>query len=99
MSKSSRTLSSAKSGVEPDDLGVILVCAFRYALGRKSYMPSLIADVIRRYWDLVPARERLLIQAELSRALNEHDDENLRRDIGWEIDVETWRRLAKDVDV
>lgn len=62
-------------------------------------MPSLIADVIRRYWDLVPARERLLIQAELSRALNEHDDENLRRDIGWEIDVETWRRLAKDVDV
>ena len=29
---------------------VIVTCAVRYALGRRSYMPGLIADEVRRCW-------------------------------------------------
>lgn len=31
------------------DFGTICLCAMRYALGRQTYMPSLVQDFIRRH--------------------------------------------------
>lgn len=31
------------------DFGIICLCAMRYALGRQTYMPSLVQDFIRRH--------------------------------------------------
>ena len=30
-----------------EDFGVVLNCAIRYCLGRQTYMPSLVTDIIR----------------------------------------------------
>lgn len=32
-----------------DDFGTICVCAVRYALGRQTYMPTLVQDFVLRY--------------------------------------------------
>lgn len=35
-----------KEVVVNDDFGIILICAVRYALGRQSYMPSLVQGYV-----------------------------------------------------
>lgn len=95
MAKSSAPTPGPATGVASEDLGVIVVCAFRYALGRKSYLPSMMADLIIRYWKSIPERDRLRIEVELTRALAENDD--ALRDLGWDCDVEAWQRLAVDI--
>lgn len=37
---------TARTEVDP----VVLTCAVRYALGRRSYLPGLICDEVRRCW-------------------------------------------------
>ena len=36
-----------KINVDDQDLGTICVCALRYAMGRETYMPSLVRDFVR----------------------------------------------------
>ena len=33
--------------VDEQDFGTVCVCALRYAMGRKTYMPSLVRDFVR----------------------------------------------------
>lgn len=35
--------------VDEKDLRVLLLCTFRYSLGRMSYMPGLAQDLIKKY--------------------------------------------------
>lgn len=36
-------------GDDVSDLGALMICAVRYAIGRETYMPSLVQGFIRRY--------------------------------------------------
>ena len=36
--------------IENDDDRLILIAAFRYALGRMTYMPSVVAGVLAQCW-------------------------------------------------
>jgi len=64
----------------------ILVFAFRYALGRKSAAPGIVADyLIKRWADLAP-HSRLQIREEIRTAIS-------RGDAGHPCDVETWREV------
>ena len=38
------------AGTRIDVDSVVLSCAVRYALGRLSYLPAMIADEVRRVW-------------------------------------------------
>lgn len=33
--------------VDEQDFGTVCVCALRYAMGRQTYMPSLVRDIVR----------------------------------------------------
>jgi len=39
-----------------DEFGTICICAERYAIGRQSYMPSLVASFIKRNIDDIDTR-------------------------------------------
>ena len=32
-----------------DDLGALMMCSVRYAIGRETYMPGIVQDFIRKY--------------------------------------------------
>ena len=32
---------------EQDDFGTLCICALRYCMGRQTYMPSLVRDIVR----------------------------------------------------
>lgn len=44
-----------KLTVDSQDFGTICVCALRYAMGRETYMPSLVRDFVR---PLLPKLDR-----------------------------------------
>ena len=37
--------------ITKEDLRILLVCSFRYTLPRHSYMPSLMVDLLKEYWN------------------------------------------------
>lgn len=44
---------------------IILICAFRYALGRQTYVVSYITEEIIRKWESIERGTRELIQSEI----------------------------------
>ena len=69
----------------------IVICAFRYALGRRSYMPSLVADWIKEHWSQIDATNRELIAREIEQALE-------RGEAGDRMDEDVWRALSKWIE-
>jgi hypothetical protein len=64
----------------------ILVFAFRYALGRRTAAPGIVADhLIKRWADLAP-HSRAQVKKEINTAIHYGDASDL-------CDVETWRKV------
>ena len=72
--------------IETDDDRLILIAAFRYALGRMSYMPSVVAGVITQCWSSLTEHDQRLIAREITDAIE-------RGHAGMDCDVATWRRV------
>ncbi len=83
--------------------GLMIVAAFRYCLGRMTYMPSVCADWIIRHWDEFPERERIVIQRELEEAFTEDNKDRAdiaRNDgfgytLGHDCDRRAWSRVRE----
>ena len=48
---------------------IVLECAFRYALGRKSYVTDAVSSVIIDCWDDIPKGKKIMIASEIEDAL------------------------------
>ena len=72
--------------IETDDDRLILIAAFRYALGRMSYMPSVVAGVLTQCWSSLTGHDQRLIKREIADAIE-------RGHAGMSCDVATWRRV------
>ncbi len=64
----------------------ILFCAFRYALGRKTYIVSVLTDEIHKQWHLLSDKTKSMIQKEIKVAI-ETDN------AGWDCDKELWETI------
>lgn len=56
--------------IQNNDDRLILICAFRYALGRVSYMPSVVAGEIKRQWNCLSNHDRQMFQDEIREAIH-----------------------------
>ena len=72
--------------IESDDDRLVLISAFRYALGRCSYMPSVVAGVLAQCWADLTEHDQRLIKREIAEAIE-------RGHAGMACDVATWRRI------
>lgn len=72
--------------IENDDDRLILIAAFRYALGRMTYMPSVVAGAIESCWPELTEHDRRLIKNEINEAIE-------RGHIGMQCDAATWCRV------
>ena len=50
------------------DLGVIALCAVRYAIGRESYMPSLVQDFVMRHPEILSDNIRTVMIRDIEEA-------------------------------
>ena len=61
----------------------ILTYAFRYALGRQSYAPSTVADIIINNWDYLSDGDKMLYKREILQCDN----------LGMDFDRDNWMRI------
>ena len=72
--------------IETDDDRLVLIAACRYALGRMSYMPSVVAGALTQCWVDLTEHDQRLIKREIAEAIE-------RGHAGMSCDVATWRRV------
>lgn len=79
------------------DNDLMVTAAFRYCLGRMTYIVGTCCDWIIRYWGDFRPETRQLIQRELEEAFR--DDDEARADgadhkpLGWDCDRLEWERV------
>ncbi len=68
---------------------ILMVCAFRYALGRRTYVVGTIANIIKANWDTMHCSRRAFYKKEIKEAV----------DKGWAgselIDVPEWKSILE----
>ncbi|MBU0959330.1 MAG: hypothetical protein KKB31_05285 [Nanoarchaeota archaeon] len=74
-----------KEGMNRSDLRLVMICAFRYSLGRRSYMPSSIVD-------LIIGNPEVFNNNDWDRFIEEIGDED---NLGNSCDVQTWNKLIE----
>ena len=67
---------------------IVLLCAFRYALGRSTYIVIDIVCEIEDNWNNIPIHTKNLIQSEIKSAIDENRS-------GMECDRMAWQRILK----
>lgn len=72
--------------IKTNELRTLLVCAFRYALGRRSYAVDEVAELLERYWVALSPKEKTLIHTEIR-------DASMQNKAGMQMDLERWHQL------
>lgn len=57
-----------------DEFGTICVCAERYALGRQTYMPTLVQDFIKRHVGELETNALVVMRRDLEDAKSSEED-------------------------
>lgn len=79
--------------ISSDELGLLVLCALRYAMGRKSYITSSIAEIIETRWDDFTSNDKVTILRDLERALSFASDSG--KSLGMSMDDAMWRGLLE----
>lgn len=72
------------------ELNDLMVCAFRYALGRRTYIAHTISELLVKYKDKLTDSSRMNIIRDIDRAL-------VSGDFGMTIDKEAWIKLKEEL--
>ena len=78
------------------DLWTLIICGVRYAMRRRSYMPSLVCEIFRRHSEHLTGQQVRQIRDEVAEGLRvdaEHPGY-----MGSPCDVDEWRRLVAWID-
>ena len=71
---------------------ILLFCAFRYALGRQTYVVSTVADIIKANWDHMPQSRRNMFRKEIEEAIEKGYAGSVN------IDVPEWLSVIHMID-
>lgn len=71
---------------------ILLFCAFRYALGRQTYVVGTIADIIKANWKHMPQSRRDMFRKEIEEAIEKGYAGSVN------IDVPEWLSILHMID-
>ena len=76
---------------------LMVISAFRYCLGRMTYISGVCADWLVDKWPELPPHSRALIRTELDRAFAQDDEDRASgtsfKALGWDCDRATWEKV------
>lgn len=84
---------TARVEVDP----ALVSCSVRYALGRHSYLPGLVADEVRRTWPEL-GEQRTVIREDIARWLEQMGTSDYVMGAGWSTARPTWEQLLRWID-
>lgn len=70
------------------DERITLLCAFRYSLGRMTYVVSSVINQIIKNWNGLKDSEKSLIKKEINEAITQGH-------AGMNMDINQWRRILE----
>lgn len=73
------------------EINDLMVCAFRYALGRKTYITGAISDLLIKYKDKLSVQSREAILRDIKKAFDTNN-------YGMEMDKEVWAKLQEELE-
>ncbi|WP_435018428.1 hypothetical protein TA3x_000402 [Tundrisphaera sp. TA3] len=79
-------LSTGETTIDDHTLANLLLCSFRYSLGRMTYITGDCADWLTRYWHLMPSAWKKQIHGDIEKAIE-------RNEAGMTCDIASWRRV------
>jgi alpha-glucuronidase len=56
------------------DTGAVAICALRYCFGRRTYMPSLVIDWLKRHWTKLSLPNQETIHRDIKEAIQSERD-------------------------
>ena len=68
------------------DLDLIMVCAFRYAIGRRTYITSTVSDFLLYHWDQLTKNMKKHIKEQIQKAIEDGE-------AGDQCDIDSWERI------
>ena len=76
---------------------LMVISAFRYSLGRATYISGVCADWLVDKWLELPPRSKSLIRTELDRAFVQDDEDRATgasfKALGWDCDRAEWEKV------
>ena len=75
-------------GFEFNRPDIVMVCAFRYALGRSTYVTSMMADEIIINWDILEEFQKTQIKDDIRHAIKHNM-------AGMDCDVRSWKKILE----
>lgn len=88
---------SAKIEISYRDADILFHSAFRYALGRMTYIVSDMAQLIWDNWAQIPKHSQSLIIKELTDAIATHEGQAAEgqefKRLGMDMDYDVWKTL------
>lgn len=86
-----------KPTVSSEDLGTLLLCSMRYALGRRSYIVGYVASMIVEYLPLVSTSDVGIMTRELHDEINRAEENG--KTLGDKQDHAVWWKLRDTLEV
>ena len=74
-------------GIYDDDFGCIINCALRYAIGRHTYMPSVVMDFIRKHIDALDTKTISVMIEDIDREIKDEELDQREDWIGLQNDL------------
>jgi len=72
------------------ELNDLMVCSFRYAMGRRTYIASTISDILIKHKEELSTQSKESILRDIQRALNANN-------YGMDMDKEVWVKLQEEL--
>ena len=83
-----------KTTISTDDFNTLAICAFRYALGRRTYITSDVAGILGAYINHLDERTLTVILTDYERAY-ESEKLGIEHAFGDKCDRDTWVKLEQ----
>ena len=83
-----------KTTISTDDFNILAICAFRYALGRRTYVTSDVAGILSAYINHLDQRTLTVILEDYKRT-HESEQLGLEHAFGDKCDRDTWVELEQ----
>jgi hypothetical protein len=75
----------------------MVISAFRYCVGRQTYVVQACADWLISIWPMLGANTKAVIQRDLEREFEMDDNARMREEnykpLGWDCDRRDWERV------
>lgn len=97
-----KTKTKTKQAPPPETIpadSLMIIAAFRYCLGRQTYIVRDCTDWVARYWNEMPKQARTIIARDLDEAFADDDRDRANgsayKRLGWECDRAAWNHVRR----